>query len=116
MFARQRLVAGQRGIEIGGGDLDQALELRQFVVGEGCDLGIRKTAENEIHFAGAAMPAAKQQPLAAVIEAAARSCRSRHCPNSIPTPKARTCRARVDIAMEKADVSTCVARIIGDVA
>ena len=71
MFGVERLVAGQRGIEIGIGHLDQALELVQFGVGEVGDLGIGKPAEDEVHLAGAAMPAAKQQPLAAVIEPAA---------------------------------------------
>src|SRR5260370_885541 len=74
-------------------ELDQLFELGQFMVGEPGDLGVGKAAENEIHLAGAAMPAAKQQPLAAVIEAAARSCRSRHFPDPMQTQKARTCRA-----------------------
>jgi hypothetical protein len=45
--------------------------LGQFVVREVLNLGVRKAAENEIHLAGAAMPAAEQEPLAAVIEAVA---------------------------------------------
>ena len=53
-------VAGQRGIEIGIGHLDQMFELSQFVVAQVGDFGVGKAAENEIHLAGAAMPAAKQ--------------------------------------------------------
>ena len=86
-------VAGQGGIEIGIGHFDQALELGQFGVGQVGDLGVGEAAEDQIHLAGAAMPAAKQQPLAAVVEPVARSCRSRHFRKSNPTPKARTCRA-----------------------
>jgi hypothetical protein len=36
------------------------LKLRQLVVSEASDLGIGKPAEDEIHLAGATMPAAKQ--------------------------------------------------------
>jgi hypothetical protein len=46
-------------------------QLSEFVVAERGDLGIGKPAEDEIHLAGAAMPAAKQQPLAPVIQSAA---------------------------------------------
>ena len=68
----------KRGIQIGIGHLDQVFQLRQFGVGKIGDRGVGEAAENQIHLAGAAMPAAKQQPLAAVIQAIARSCRSRH--------------------------------------
>ena len=71
MFRIERLVADHRGIEIGIGHLDQALELVQFVIAQIGYLGIRKAPEDEIHLTGAAMPAAEQKPLAAVIEAAA---------------------------------------------
>ena len=67
----ERRVADQRGIEIGIGHLDQAFEFGQFVIAHGRYLGIRKAAEDEIHLAGTAMPAAEQKPLAAVVEAAA---------------------------------------------
>jgi len=53
------------------GQLDQAFEFTQFVIGHVRYLGIRKTAEDQIHLAGTAMPAAEQKPLATVVEAAA---------------------------------------------
>jgi hypothetical protein len=55
------------------------------------------------------MPAAKQQPLAAVIEAVARSCRSRH--PSFSNPELANAKnpdvvpGRVDIAMQQVIVS-----------
>ena len=101
IFRRRRHLAGQRGIEIGIGHLDQMLELSQFVVREIGDLGVGKPAENEIHLAGAAMPAAKQQPLAAVVEAVARSCRSRHLSQSNPNAKSPDVPGGVDIAWDR---------------
>jgi len=71
--------------------LDQALKAIQIAVGEVSDFGIGKAAEDEIHLAGAAMPAAKQKPLAAIIKPAARSCRSRHCP--VPSERQKPGRA-----------------------
>ena len=109
IFRRRRHLAGQRGIEIGVGHVHQILELSQFVLREIGDLGIGKAAENEIHLAGAAMPAAKQQPLAAVVEAVARSCRSRHFFDSNPNAKSPDVPGGVDIASGSANVSTAVA-------
>ena len=43
IFRRRRRVAGQRGIEIGIGHLDQAFELSQFVVGRGLRSRRRQT-------------------------------------------------------------------------
>ena len=71
MFRIERLVADHRGIEIGIGHLDQALQFGQFAIAQVGYLVIRKPPENEVHFTGAAMPAAEQKPLAAVIEAIA---------------------------------------------
>jgi hypothetical protein len=53
------------------------------------------------------MPAAKQQPLAAVIKAAARSCRSRHSqfPSNGKSPDAVP--GGVDIAIASPNVSSC---------
>src|SRR5262249_11046440 len=78
MFRGNRLVAGQRSIEIGIGHLDQALELTELVIGEVCDLGVGKATEDQIHLARTAVPAAEQKPLAPEIEAVARSSRSSH--------------------------------------
>ena len=44
---------------------DQPLKLGQLALLKISDLLVGKAAENEIHLAGAAVPAAKQQPLAA---------------------------------------------------
>jgi hypothetical protein len=89
----ERRVAGQRGIEIRIGRLDQPLEFSQFIIAQTRYLGIGEAPEDEVHLTGTAMPAAEQEPLAAIIKAAARSCRTRHFRSSHPTPKARTCRA-----------------------
>ena len=100
-------IAGQRGIEIGIGHLDQMFQFGQFVVGQVGDLGIGEPAEDQIHLAGAAMPAAKQQPLAAVIEAVARSCRSRHF-RFQSNAKNPDVPGGVDIAMVSVNVSSHV--------
>src|ERR1700752_4076614 len=60
MFRRQGRVADQRGIEIGIGHLDQALQCAQFFGRKGCNLGIGKAAEDQVHLARSAVPAAKQ--------------------------------------------------------
>ena len=60
MFRRQRHIAGQRGVEIRFGHLDQLLKLTQFIVGKSDNFGVGKPAEDQIHLAGATMPAAKQ--------------------------------------------------------
>jgi hypothetical protein len=56
------------------------------------------------------MPAAKQQPLAAVIKATARSCRSRHSqfPSNGKSPDAVP--GAVDIAIVSPNVSSCSPR------
>jgi hypothetical protein len=84
--------------------------LGQFVIPEARDLGVRKAAENQVHFAGTAMPAAKQQPLAAVVKAAARSCRSRHSqfPSNGKSPDVMP--GGVDIAIVSLNVSSCSPR------
>src|SRR5581483_1824249 len=66
---RRLPVACQRCVEVWIGHLDELLELGEFALGERGDLAVGKAAENKIHLAGTAMPAAKQQPLAAVVEA-----------------------------------------------
>src|SRR5262249_45901123 len=82
-----RLVAGQRSIEIGIGHLDQALELTELVIGEVCDLGVGKATEDQIHLARTAVPAAEQKPLAPEIEAVARSSRSSHLQSPVQRQK-----------------------------
>src|ERR1700682_702742 len=86
------------------------LQLGQFVILEACDLGVREAAENQVHFAGTAMPAAKQPPLAAVVKAAARSCRSRHSqfPSNGKSPDAVP--GGVNIAIVSLNVSSCSLR------
>src|SRR6202035_3697112 len=111
IFRRRRHLAGQRGVEIGVGHVHQMLELRQFLFREICNLGIGKAAENQVHLAGAAMPAAKQQPLAAVVEAIARSRRSRHFSIPIRTQKARTLPGGVDIATVPVNVSPAIVQL-----
>jgi hypothetical protein len=106
MFRLWRNGAGQRGIEIGVGHVDQDLEIAQFIVAQIGDFGVREPAEDQVHLAGAAMPAAKQQPLAPVIEAVARSCRSRHLviPSNAKNPDVVP--GGIDIATGDGDVST----------
>ena len=77
-----------------------------LVIGQGRDLGVRKTAEDQIKLAGAAVPAAKQQPLAPVIQAVARSCRSRHPLFQSNAKNPDVVPGGFDIAMEDVDVST----------
>src|ERR1700759_5301476 len=93
IFGRQRPLTADSGVEVGIRHFQQPFELSQLVVAEIGDLRVRKAAEDQVKLAGTAVPAAKQKPLAAVIEPVARSCRSSH-PNSSSTPNARTCRAR----------------------
>src|SRR5580700_2841453 len=104
IFGRQRPVAGDRGVKIGIRHFQEPFELPQLVVAEVSDFRIRKAAEDEVKLAGAAMPAAKQQPLAAVIEPVARSCRSSHSQFQ-SNAKSPDVPGGLDIAMPGADVS-----------
>ena len=99
IFRASGRVAGQRGIEIGIGQLDQALELVQFGVRKIRDFGVGKAAEDEVHLARAAMPAAKQKPLAAVVEPVARSCRIPSLSKFHPNAKSPDVPGGVDIAI-----------------
>ena len=91
VFRPQQSIAAQSGVQIGIRHLDEVFQIGQFGVGKLGDGGVGEAAENRDPLAGAAMPAAKQQPLAAVIEAVARSCRSRHL--SFPSKRQKPGRA-----------------------
>jgi len=71
MLRRQWRASGKRGVKVGIGHLDQTLQLIELIAGQMRNLGIGKSAEDKVHLAGAAMPAAKQQPLAAIVKTAA---------------------------------------------
>ena len=59
---------------------DMKLQMVGLTAGGDSQVRVGEAAENEIHLAGAAVPAAKQEPLAAVVEADARSGGSSHDP------------------------------------
>jgi hypothetical protein len=82
----------------------------EFIVGEAGNGPVGKPAEDEVHFPGAAMPAAKQKPLAALVEALARPCRSRHfrIPSNAKSPDVP---GGADIASRMAVVSPSRSRL-----
>ena len=65
---RNRSLSGDHRQEFGVGNVEEPLILVDFIVGQGVDLGIGETAQNEIHFAHAAMPRAEQKLAAAGVE------------------------------------------------
>src|SRR3954470_1660241 len=87
------------------------LELDQLGLAKIGDFAIGKAAQDQVHLTGAAVPATEQQPLAAVIQSAARSCRSRHPLNPIRNAKSPDVPGGVDIATRFANVSmfSCIA-------
>src|SRR5215472_371526 len=80
LWRRDGFIADDPRIKLGIGDFDQPLELVERGVIEGVDAGIGETADDQIHFAHAAAPGAKQQPAPPLVQSCTgtlgHSCRS----------------------------------------
>ena len=65
---RRRGLARDGSVQIEIVDFDQALQIIDLALAKLGNMGIGETADNQIHLARAAMPAAITQPLAPIIK------------------------------------------------
>jgi hypothetical protein len=86
---------------------DHPLEFREIIVGKLRDMRIGEPTENKVHFPRATVPAAIKQPLAAVIEPVARTCRPSHA-STLRNGKSPDVPGADGIVLTDHDVSTLV--------
>src|SRR6266511_2912515 len=101
VVCRHCVFAGNPGIEVRVGHLDEALVFRQLGIAQTVDPGVGKPAHDQVHLADAAMPGAKQQLAPPVIAPVRGFAASGHR----PTPIARTGPGKDDIPTRTGAVS-----------
>src|SRR5262249_10605103 len=111
VFRRHLAPAGDPGIEIGIGRIAQPLEQVELGLAQRADHRIGEASHDQIHLAGAAMPATVEKTAPPRVKPCARTCASSHCFDRSPGPARHRTRRSYSERANRCQVTTWVASL-----